>query len=91
MNTRKLTVALATAGIATAGFGAAVLPANAELRTFQLTLATGQTVTVTVDVPPGTPLEQIEIPGVTTPIVGVSEANPPASISRSSSLGRDAS
>ena len=33
-----------------------VLPASAEPRTFSVTLATGQTVTVTVDVPPGTPV-----------------------------------
>ena len=32
MNTRKLPIALATAGIATAGFGAAVLPARARRR-----------------------------------------------------------
>jgi len=79
MNTRKLTVALATAGIATAGFGAAVLPASAELRTFQVTLATGQTVTVTVDVPPGTPVSAIAFPGVNGAIVSVTEITPPES------------
>jgi hypothetical protein len=77
MNTRKLTIALATAGIATAGFGAAVLPANAVLRTFQVTLATGQTVTVSVDVAPGTPVSAITFPGVSGPIVSVTEITPP--------------
>jgi murein DD-endopeptidase MepM/ murein hydrolase activator NlpD len=77
MNTRKLTVALATAGIATAGFGAAVLPADAQLRTFQVTLATGQTVTVTVDVPPGTPVSAITFPGVDGVVVSVTEITPP--------------
>ena len=46
MNKRKLTVALTAGAVATAGFGAAVLPANAELRTFRVTLVTGQVVTV---------------------------------------------
>src|SRR3954452_19745083 len=78
MNKRKLLIGLLTAGIFSAGFGAAVFPASAELRTLTVTLLGGQTVQVQVDVPPGTPLDQIEIPGVQGPIIGVSEANPPA-------------
>ena len=79
MKSRKLLIALATAGIATAGFGAAVFPASAEPRTFQIKLTTGQTVTVTVDVPPGTPVDQIEFPGVSAGIVSVTEVTPPPS------------
>src|SRR3954468_8195165 len=78
MNKRKLLIGLLTAGIFSAGFGAAVFPASAELRTLTVTLLGGQTVQVQVDVPPGTPLDQIQIPGVQGPIIGVSEANPPA-------------
>ena len=74
MHKRKLFVGLATAGAFSAGFGATVFPAAAESRTLIVTLLGGQTIQVTVDVPPGTPLDQITIPGVTTPIVGVSEA-----------------
>ena len=63
-----------------AGIAASVLPgsAGADPRTLVVTLATGQTITVTVDVPPGTPIDQIKIPGISTPIVGVSEVSPPS-------------
>src|SRR4051812_43415624 len=75
---RKLAAGvLALAGF-TVGVSMAVLPASADQRTLVVTLATGQTVTVTVDVPPGTPLDQIHIPGITTPIVGVSEVSSPS-------------
>ena len=62
MHKRKLLIGLATAGclsgvLATAG------PAGAGLRTLRVTLVTGQVIQVTVDVPPGTPLDQISIPG----------------------------
>jgi hypothetical protein len=80
MKSRKLLIALATAGFATAGFGAAVLPADADPRTFQIKLATGQTVTVTVDVPPGTPVSSIQFPGINAAgIVSVTEVTPPPS------------
>ncbi|MBI5106786.1 MAG: lytic murein transglycosylase [Solirubrobacterales bacterium] len=77
MNRRKLLIGLLSAGAFSAGFGAAVFPASAQLRTITVTLATGQQVTVQVDVPPGTPLDQIPIPGVSGPIVGISEGSPP--------------
>jgi murein DD-endopeptidase MepM/ murein hydrolase activator NlpD len=82
MKKRKLLIGLTTAGLFLAGFGAAVLPASAEQRTLAVTLATGQTVTVTVDVPPGTPLSQIHIPGITGTIVAVTEIGgpPPATV-----------
>jgi soluble lytic murein transglycosylase-like protein len=82
MNKRKLMTGLATAGVFSAGFGAAVLPASAEQRSLTVTLLGGQTVQVVVDVPPGTPLDQVTIPGITTPIVGIQDngavAPPPA-------------
>ncbi len=78
MHKRKLLIGLATAGAFSAGFGATVFPASAELRTLNVTLLGGQTIQVTVDVPPGTPIDQIKIPGVTLPIVAVTEAGAPA-------------
>src|SRR6266576_3477923 len=47
--------------------------AAGDQRTLLVTLVTGQTLTVSVDVPPGTPIDQIKIPGVTLPIASVSE------------------
>jgi hypothetical protein len=70
MNRKKLTTA---AVVGAAGFALAVLPASAELRTLTVTLLGGTQITVTVDVPPGTPLDQITIPNIQTPIVGISE------------------
>jgi hypothetical protein len=76
MHKRKLLIGLATAGLLLAGFGAATMPASAEQRTLLVTLLGGAQVTVTVDVPPGTPTDQITIPGVTTPIVSVQDITP---------------
>ncbi len=78
MHKRKLLIGLATAGLLLAGFGAATMPASAEQRTLLVTLLGGQQVTVTVDVPPGTPVDQIKIPGITTPITSVQDITPPA-------------
>ncbi|HEV2813936.1 MAG TPA: lytic transglycosylase domain-containing protein, partial [Solirubrobacteraceae bacterium] len=77
MTKRKLLIALTTAAVATAGFGASVIPASAEPRTFVVTLATGQSITVTVDVPPGTPVSAIKFPGVNGVVVSVVEVTPP--------------
>ena len=68
--------ALVGAVVFLAGFGAAVLPASAEQRTFIVTLLGGKTMTVTLDVAPGTPADQITVPGVSTPIIGVTEITP---------------
>src|SRR6266487_4127535 len=76
MHKRKLLIGLATAGLFLAGFSAATMPASAEQRTLLVTLLGGAQVTVTVDVPPGTPVDQIKIPGVTTPIVAVQDITP---------------
>ena len=66
MRRRKLLIGLMSAGVFTAGFGAAVFPASAELRTITVTLVGGQTVTVQVDAPPDTPTDQIPIPSTPT-------------------------
>jgi len=78
MNKRKLLIGLTSAGVLSVGFGAAVLPASAELRTLTVTLLGGKTVNVTVDVPPGTPLDQIALPGITTPILSIVDNGPAA-------------
>jgi transglycosylase-like protein with SLT domain len=65
---KRLTYILLCAGlIAVAALTAFTLPASAEKRTVTVKLVTGQVVTVTVDVPPGTPLDQIDLPGQIVP------------------------
>jgi Transglycosylase SLT domain len=76
MNKRKLLIVLATAGVALAALGPGTKTASAEQRTLLVTLLGGQQLTVTVDVPPGTPVDQIKIPGVSTPIVSVQDITP---------------
>jgi murein DD-endopeptidase MepM/ murein hydrolase activator NlpD len=79
MTRRKLFV-VAVAAAAALAFGTVVLPASAELRTFKITLLGGGAVTVTVDVAPGTPVDQIEFPTVTGPILDVVEIDPPVNV-----------
>ena len=85
MNRRtKLITGLATAGVVSAGFGAAAMPAGADMRVLTVTLLGGAKITVTVDVPPGTPLDQIHIPGVDLPVVAVTDNGPVAPATSSS-------
>jgi soluble lytic murein transglycosylase-like protein len=75
MNRRKLPIVPLTAAAAVAV--AAAVPtssAQADQRMLVVTLATGAQITVTVDVPAGTPLNQVEIPGVTGTIVSIADA-----------------
>jgi hypothetical protein len=68
MRRRKLLIGLVSAGAFTAGFGAAVFPASAQLRTITVTLLGGQTVTVQVDTPPGEDASSADaLPGASTP------------------------
>jgi hypothetical protein len=76
---RRLLIGLTSAGVFCAGLGAGVLPAPAQQKMLIVTLLGGKTITVPVDVPPGTPLDKVQIPGVTTPIVSISEAPLPQS------------
>jgi murein DD-endopeptidase MepM/ murein hydrolase activator NlpD len=46
---------------------ALTLPASASLQTVTVRLTDGSLVNVTVDVPPGTPIEDIDLPGVPVP------------------------
>jgi hypothetical protein len=76
MNKRKLATGMAAAGVFSAGFGAAVYPASAEQRTITVTLLGGATVQIKVDVPPGTPLDQIKLPGINLPVISISDSGP---------------
>ena len=42
----------------------------------QVTLVTGQVLTVTVDVPPGTPVTQVQIPGLPAPVQNIVDLGP---------------
>src|SRR3954452_22466286 len=66
---KRLLFVLLSAAIAAATVAGLTVPANAELRTVTVQLADGSTTTVTVDVPPGTPLDQVHIPIPPTPTV----------------------
>jgi murein DD-endopeptidase MepM/ murein hydrolase activator NlpD len=79
MHTRKLLIGLVVAGLFAAGFGNTILSAGADERTVYVTLATGETVPVTVTAPAGTPADQIPVPTVSTPVVSVSDSPPPTS------------
>src|SRR5919204_3140465 len=73
---KKLVLILITAGIFVAGFCVASFPAIAQLRVITIKLKGGQRITTTVDVPPNTPLDQIQLPEITAPIEGIEEATP---------------
>ena len=51
--------------------GVLVAEAHAELHYVRVTLVTGQQLTVTVDIPPGTPVSQVSIPGLPAPVASV--------------------
>ncbi len=70
---RKLFGSLLVAGVLAAGLGGSVLPAGAQPRTFLVTLVTGQTITVQLDIPAGTPVSQVQVPGISVGIVSVQE------------------
>jgi Transglycosylase SLT domain len=76
MTRRLLFVALALA-LLVAGFSVASFPALAELRVITITLDGGQEVVTTVDVPPGTPPEAIQLPEISAPVKKVKDGGPP--------------
>jgi hypothetical protein len=73
---RKPFFCLLTVALFVAGFGAASFPAIAQLRVITVKLVGGQRITTTVDVPPNTPLDQIQLPEITAPIEGIEEGTP---------------
>jgi hypothetical protein len=74
MRRRKPVIALAAAAL----FGALVVPASAELHRVSITLVTGQTLTMTVDVPPGSSVQSIQIPGLPAPVQSITDLGPVA-------------
>jgi SLT domain-containing protein len=68
---RKILLSGLTLALFLAGFAVATWPAVAELRTITVTLVGGQEIVTTVDVPPGTPADQIKLPEITAPIAGI--------------------
>ena len=73
MNRRKGILALIAA---TAGLGIAAIPAAAELHSVTVVLVTGERIQATVDVPAGTPVSQVQIPGITGTIKQVIDNGP---------------
>ena len=68
MKRRKGIIAVIVASV---GLGVAAIPAAAELHSVTVVLVTGERMQVTVDVPPGTPASQIQIPGITGTITAM--------------------
>ena len=84
MKTRIFQILLSASVLAVAILAALSVPAGAQQQTVYVQLANGQVVPVTVDVPPGTPLSDIQLPGTpvsppTTPKVPgtTPQADPP--------------
>jgi murein DD-endopeptidase MepM/ murein hydrolase activator NlpD len=70
---------LLTALVATALYAVVlVTTASAEMRQVRVTLVTGQVMTLTVDVPPGTSVQQLEIPGLPAPVKLIEDLGPVA-------------
>jgi hypothetical protein len=69
---------LITALVATSALGAGATPAHAELRNLRVTLVDGQQLTLAVDVPPGTPVDQVAFSGLPAAVQGVEDLGPAA-------------
>src|ERR1044072_6080630 len=67
-SSRPLAVALAASAFHAGVF---VTAAHAEMHYVRVTLVTGQQLTITVEVPPGTPVDQIQIPGLPAAIASI--------------------
>jgi hypothetical protein len=67
MKTRLLTSLLATGAIAAALLTALSIPAAAQTQTITVQLPSGEVTQVTVDVPPGSSLDDIQLPGTPVP------------------------
>jgi hypothetical protein len=87
--TRKILFGVLTVMLFVAGFTLASFPAFAELRTITITLVGGQEVVTTVDVPPGTPPEAIQLPALSAPIEKVEDGGPVTTETPAPSNGGD--
>jgi murein DD-endopeptidase MepM/ murein hydrolase activator NlpD len=74
--TRRILFGALTLALLVAGFGVASFPALAELRIITITLEGGQEVVTTVDVPPGTPPDAIQLPEISAPVKKVEDGGP---------------
>src|SRR5918998_5842991 len=63
MKTRLLTILLAAGSLVAASLTALTIPAVAQTQTVTVQLPSGEIVQVTVDVPPGQSLADIQLPG----------------------------
>ena len=68
MHRRPIAIALAASAFYA---GVLVTTAHAEMHYVRVTLVTGQQLTITVDVPPGTPVDQVQIPGLPAPVSSI--------------------
>src|SRR5829696_6586677 len=63
---------IAVALVASAFYaGVFVTAAQADMHYVRVTLVTGQQLTITVDIPAGTPVEQVQIPGLPAPVASI--------------------
>src|SRR5688572_21450273 len=67
MKKRVITLLLAAGLLAAAALTALTFPAAAQTQTVYVKLASGEVVPVTVDVPPGATLDDIQLPGTPVP------------------------
>jgi len=77
MRKRVLTLLLAAGLLAVAAFTALTFPAVAQTQTVYVKLATGEVVPVQVDVPPGSTLDDIQLPGTPVPAPSPPETTVP--------------
>ena len=76
---KRLWHILLCAGVAlVAALTSFTVAASAEPRVLTVKLLTGEIVTVTVDVPPGTPVSEIQLPSELGPVEWVSAEEAPA-------------
>ena len=77
MKKRVFTLLLAAGLLAVAAFSALTFPAVAQTQTVYVQLATGEVVPVQVDVPPGSTLDDIQLPGTPVPAPSPPETTTP--------------
>jgi Transglycosylase SLT domain len=76
MRTRLLTLLLATGVVVVASLTALTMPAAAQLQTVWVLLPTGEIVPMEVDIPPGSTLDDIQLPGTPVPPPTQTETTP---------------
>jgi hypothetical protein len=76
MRKRVFTLLLAAGLLAAAALTALTFPASAQTQTVYVELPSGEVVPVTVDVPPGTSLDDVQLPGTPVPAPPAPETTP---------------